>query len=120
MVWLLFGVSLVLFFLILFPNLGHRVPFVGQWDYVLELQGTIYEEVNTASENATRPPLAAATVEIGGYRVSTSGEGAYRLRFVSRSLADIPVIISVGESTYIREVSFPSGQFTMKQDFVVP
>jgi hypothetical protein len=113
---LLFSLSILLFSLVLIPNLAHRSPILGEWPLMLELDGRILIEVNES--NVTKfEGVNGAKVEIGGYNAITDSEGKFEIKFISKSLKDLPILIEISNKTTINRISFEENQFKREELF---
>lgn len=116
---ILFAISLVLFFLVLIPNIVlHRLPILGEWPRELELQGSVLIEINDTNSNKFIG-VTGATIEIGGYKSRTDQKGKFYIKFVSKSSTNIPVIIQWSNKTVIKRVSFEANQFKKTKVFIL-
>jgi len=109
--YILFILSLFLFFAILIPNLAHRLPFPAErFPYVFGFQGTVSFLTNSSDPNSL-VAASFAQIEIGGYSTTADIQGKFLLPFVSQIRTEIPVIISWRNVTLIQRISFNDGQF---------
>jgi hypothetical protein len=113
---LLFSLSIFLFLIVLIPNFEHRYPLLGEWPLMLELDGRLLSEVNES--NVTKfEGVNGAKVEIGGYTTFTDSEGKFKIKFMSNSLKDLPVLIEISNKTIINRISFEENQFKRDETF---
>jgi len=118
--YLLFILSFVLFLLILIPNLAHRMSLPGEnWPLVLELHGRTLTRANASDPNSSLVPLAFVKIEIGGYSTISASDGAFDIRFPSRSFEDVPVILSWSNGAKMVRISFQQGQFDRTMEFTL-
>lgn len=109
--YILFILSLFLFFAILIPNLAHRLPLpTERFPYVFGVQGTVSFLTNSSDPNSL-VAASFAQIEIGGYSTTANIQGDFSLQFVSQTRTEIPVIISWRNATLIQRISFNDGQF---------
>lgn len=107
----LFIISLLMFLSILTPNIVlHRLPMVGEWPRLLELDGSVVVELKD-NNYSKFSGIAGVVIEIGGYKSTTDQEGNYHIKFTSETNSNIPVIIQWYNTTIIKKVSFESNQF---------
>lgn len=116
---ILFVLSICLFVMILYSNFFlKRLPVSGEWPVKLELKGSLH----TKQDNKIIA-VSNAIVEIGGYKCTTNSNGEYDLKFVSKNLVDIPVIIKKndlsGDNVQIIRVSFGSKEFIKQGDYSI-
>jgi hypothetical protein len=114
---ILFLISIALFLFILIPNLFHQMPMIGEMGerpFILELSGNV--QVKLAGNDSASPSYApGAIIEIGGYKTTTDFNGSYHITFISKEKSQIPVMISWNNRTFIRRVTFDSGQFDKRE-----
>lgn len=116
---ILFVISLVLFLSVLTPNLVlHRTPIVGDWQRLLELDGSVVVEIND-NNHSRFPGVAGVAIEIGGYKRITDQEGKFYIKFASETSSNIPVIIQWYNTTMIKKVSFEPNQFKKTEVFIL-
>ncbi len=116
---ILFVISLSLFLLVLIPNIFlHTLPIFGEWPRVLECDGSIYIKTNT-SGGIRQNALVGATIEIGGYKSITDQKGNFRIRFVTKSPTNIPLIIQWSNNAMIKRISFDCNEFKRTEIFIL-
>ncbi len=116
---ILFGISFILFLSVLAPNLVlHKTPIGGDWQRMLELDGSVVVEIN--DNNYSRfPGVAGVAIEIGGYNSITDQDGKFYIKFASETSSNIPVIIQWYNTTIIKKVSFEPNQYKKKEVFIL-
>jgi len=117
---LLYFISLIIFGLIIIPNtVLHRIPILGEWPVILQIDGTIYLDGKNGSKE-----VEGAIVEVAGYKCKADQDGNYKIKFVSEDLKEIPIIIKINEGTpdsasTIKRISFDSNEFSKEESFHV-
>jgi len=118
--YILFGLNLFLFSLILIPNLAHRSPIpLGSWPMVLEIRGTVFAEVKSTEGNISLLPLGLVRVEIGGYQAMTDRNGQFQISFTAQTHTNIPIVFRWVNRVTLRHISFEQGQFKKDEAFVI-
>lgn len=117
--WFLFTVSILSSaVLIISPNFLHILLIYGESPMILELSGNVLMKspnVNSSELN----PLPGANIEIGGYYTVTDYLGYYHIKFVSKSIHNIPVLISINNNSIIKRVTFEQGLFKKEEMFIL-
>jgi len=116
---ILFAFSVVLFLLILIPNIVfQRLPLFGYWPRMFELTGSVFSK--KPDNNLDRLiGVSGANIEIGGYKSVTDNEGKFVINFISKSYMNIPVIIQWAENTVVKRISFEAHQFKKAEVFIL-
>jgi hypothetical protein len=115
--YILFGIAIFLFAIIMVPNAAHRLPVPSEnWPYVFELQGSVSYLQNASNLESVQPAFNAK-LEVGGYQAFTDSQGHFSLSFVSSSREDIPVLLSWNNNSEVERVSFDQGQFAKTVSF---
>lgn len=118
--YLIFLVNIVLFSLVLIPNLAHRLPVpIGSWPIVLQLHGTVCIRSTIGSNKSDLIPAFAVEITIGGYDTTTDTNGQFHVTFSSRAHTNIPVVFSWSNKTGVKWISFEPGQFEKTEVFVL-
>lgn len=120
---LFFGVSLFLFSLILFPNLGRLIiesRLIPQIPIRFEVSGIVLkEEINSITKIVEQIPVSHAEVEVGGFRTMTEKDGSYLLNFLSPDTQSIKIVFSSNEYRLVEELSFPKGATSTVKDIII-
>ena len=104
----LFLVSFVLFAIVFFPAIVHRLA-----DRLTDQpeEFTLVGRVFVSSPDAPGTPAAPAKdvrIEIGGFATITDAAGAYRLAFWTPQRGSVTVVLRLGDTTSIRMLRLPS------------
>lgn len=113
---LLFLFSLALLALVLFSSVGQRLYVLPFGPKVLEVTGTVTEEVRGEDGTVSNEPVSGVSVESGGFRVTNDSGGTYKLEFRSEETQEVPVIFKRGSDEIVNRVSFPSGEYKAQKD----
>lgn len=115
--YLLFIVNIILFLMVLVPNLAHRAPMpIGSWPIVLELHGKV---LKAEGINGNLSPAVAIEVRIGGYSTVTDSNGEFYLTFTSKTYTDIPIVFCWSNASVIKWICFQQGQFEKEEIFIL-
>jgi len=121
---ILFGISLFLFSLVLFPSLRARLrgsAFLATAEPPsLTISGIVYQAVIRGDGKSDHTPVEGAQVESGGFRTTTSPSGTFSLTILSPVDAEIPMIFSHSGVERVIRVSFRPGRKSLEHNFVFP
>lgn len=119
----LFGISIVLFLLVLIPSIRTRLRNSAVFASVpanLRITGTAYVLLTGPNQQARKVPVPGVTVESGGFRTTTNTAGKYDLTFPAKEPSDVPLLFSLGGKEFVRRITFPPDEKPVSFDFVVP
>lgn len=120
--YFIFGLSILSSLaLIVCPNILHIYPIYSEeYPIILDLSGTILiNQTYNSDTSLCLNPLPGAKIEIGGYNCWTDQEGRYRIKFLSDSSTDIPIIISFNNNVTIKRITFDKNDFKKEEMFTL-
>jgi len=87
LVYILFGISILLMLLIVFPSLSNRLPFYRNRYKIYNIHGSI--QIDTTYNNST------IIVEIGSSKTIVQTNHSFNLSFPSKTKDSIPIIFTI-------------------------
>lgn len=113
---LLFSITFIILLYILIPTFQHSVPIADNWFTKFELTGMI---LFTQENNSRSYGIPGAKVEIGGFDSTTDYNGNYKIKFLSKSRSEIPMVITYANRTLIKHISYADGEYDKTEIFVL-
>jgi hypothetical protein len=113
------------YFILLRQIVAHRrVPSLVDSPRILLVKGSVLQWDRAPFSLSPTPaprlfkPVAAAVVDVGGYRALTNSQGEYEVEFTSVSNHDIPIVIRINGQQLVERISFITGETRVRQDFI--